>query len=304
MRNLTATICPTIAVLLASAGVSWGQGIPNLSGLDYATRSSIKVETASAGNNNPLSPIRYSELSGLTYVDQDGATNVLSIDTSDPNITQFGGGWKVQHRLVGHFAVDLGNPYSPGHNNLTASVRSRDKRSKLFGFLEKSAGTKVQYKLTEEWNSSYSIDWKLEATILKRGVFDFNGQKIFGTEIVITGESVGYTSSSWHFSGVKFRENRIIDLQSKVTVALKREWENRTKMSPPKIETRKLVSIKLKSGKTASLSQLLARGEGNRQWKAKLERQRQQKVERTRQYLSEVARLKAEIKALRDALAR
>ena len=41
--------------------------------------------------------------------------------------------------------------------------------------------------------------------------------------------------------------------------------------------------------------------------KKKSERQqseRQQKVERTRQYLSEVARLKAEIKALRDALAR
>ena len=43
MRNLTATICLTIAVLLGSVGLCWGQGIPSLDGLDYETRSSIQL---------------------------------------------------------------------------------------------------------------------------------------------------------------------------------------------------------------------------------------------------------------------
>ena len=43
MKRLTATICLTITILLGSAGVSWGQGIPSLDGLDYETRSSIQL---------------------------------------------------------------------------------------------------------------------------------------------------------------------------------------------------------------------------------------------------------------------
>ncbi len=259
MRNLTATLCLTIVTLLTSATVENANAAQQKAELERQRG----VGSATTDINHPLSPIRYSDLSGVTYVDQRDVNIVLDIDTSNPNITKFGGNWRRQHQLIGHFAIDRGNLYSPGHNNLIAGIWSRDKQSKLFGFLENSAGTKVQYKLTEEWNSSFSIDWELEATILKKGVFDFNGQKIFGAEIVITGESVGYTSSSWHHAGVKFRENRIIDLQSKVTVALKREWETRTRYSPPRIETLKLVSIKLKSGKIASLSQLLAREREN-----------------------------------------
>ena len=43
MRKLTSILCLTIAVLIGNVGFSWGQSIPNLSALDYETRSSIQI---------------------------------------------------------------------------------------------------------------------------------------------------------------------------------------------------------------------------------------------------------------------
>ena len=53
MRNLTATLCLTIAVFLGSAGVGWGQGVPSLSDLDYETASSIRFACVGAKMNGP-----------------------------------------------------------------------------------------------------------------------------------------------------------------------------------------------------------------------------------------------------------
>jgi len=50
MRNLTTTLCLTLAVLFGSAGVSWGQTISGLlSGLDSDTR--LSIELACIGEN-------------------------------------------------------------------------------------------------------------------------------------------------------------------------------------------------------------------------------------------------------------
>ena len=101
MRNLTATLCLTVAVLFGSAGVN------------YASSS----------------PVRYLDLSELTYVNHDGKTINITIDASDPNNMQLNRSWGSGRskrtgdiRLVGHFAVDGGNPYSPGHGNVSANI--------------------------------------------------------------------------------------------------------------------------------------------------------------------------------------
>jgi len=54
MRNLTATTCLTIAVLLGSAGMSWGQTISSLlSGIDSDTRLSIELACIEENTRGP-----------------------------------------------------------------------------------------------------------------------------------------------------------------------------------------------------------------------------------------------------------
>jgi hypothetical protein len=262
MRNLTATICLTIGILLGSAGIN------------YASSSSV----------------RYSDLSELTYVNHDGKTINLTIDASDPNDTKFKGWGSDDIRLVGHFAVDGGSPYSPLHVNLVTKIVDGLNLTNLHGFLHKPVGTMVKYDVLEEWDSAYAqggsshnMLWKLEATISRKGLLEVNQQKMFATQVIITGESVGRPRSNWHDVGIKFRETRIIDPQTNVTLTFKREWESRTDNSPDKLETLKLVSVKLKSGRTITLNQLASESEKKYIAKRKiLAAQKEAKIERQR----------------------
>jgi S1-C subfamily serine protease len=81
MKKLSTILYLTIAILVACFRVSWGQGIPDLSGLDYQTKSSIETACALAQMRGPavygrcinkqLADLRNSpgipDLSGLDY---------------------------------------------------------------------------------------------------------------------------------------------------------------------------------------------------------------------------------------------
>ena len=255
-----------------------------------AAQKEAKIERQRVEKRRVLAaanPVRYSDLSEITYVNHNGRTINLTIDASDPNDTKFKGSWSSGDiRLVGHFAVDGGSPYSPDHGNVDTKIVDGLNLTNLYGFLHKPVGTKVKYDVLEEWNSSYDMLWKLEATISRKSLLEVNQQKMFATQVVITGESVGPTSSSWHEVGIKFRETRIIDPQTNVTLTFKREWESRTAHSPDELETLELVSVKLKSGRTITLNQLASESEKKyiakqkipaAQKEAKIERQRVEK---------------------------
>ena len=111
--------------------------------------------------------------------------------------------------LYANFIQNGGKPYSPGHSNLDTFII--DKEMINSGFLDASKGTTMSYRVKEEWNYDYGMEWQLEATIAGLKTVFIDGVRVKAVVVKVRGESIEQTiSSSWAEEGIKFTEKLFI----------------------------------------------------------------------------------------------
>ena len=157
--------------------------------------------------------------------------------------------------LYANFIQNGGKPYSPGHSNLDTFIIDKEKINS--GFLDASKGTTMSYRVQEEWNNDYGMQWQLEATIVGLKTVLINGVRVKAVVVKVRGESIEQTiSSSWAEEGIKFREKLFIHPKLKIILKFERIWENTTSNSPPKVQIMTLKEYRLKNGELVSLADL------------------------------------------------
>jgi hypothetical protein len=235
MRNLTAILCLTLAILSGSVSVS---------------ADPTNVRPASQANSTKSGFIDRSKLRALVYTNEANERVEFMISKITPNLIQF----NDDTSLFANFIHDGGRPYSPGQSNLDTSLQDKQKINK--DFLNSPIGTRLSYKIMEDWNIRYEMLWKIDAEIIDRKIINFGGLSVDAVKVQIRGKSIesAGTTSSWAEEGIRFTEKLLIDSSSKIILTLDRVWESTTSKSPPKVQRLALKEYQLRNGSVAILS--------------------------------------------------
>ena len=226
---------------------------------DISLKGKIREVLARKGPSKKSNIGERSDLRTLIYTKTifgtSGFPETENIEYKISKITQEAIEFENGTGLYANFIHDGGQPYSPGHANLTTFLIDKEKVNS--GFLNTPKGTTMFYKVQEEWNNDYGMLWQLKARIAGRKNAYINGKNVEAVDVRVLGESIEQTiSSSWAEEGIKFKERLLIHPKLKIILSFERVWESTTSQSPPKLQKMELKEYKLANGALVSLEDL------------------------------------------------
>jgi len=184
-----------------------------------AKTSLAKIENFNLSNSQGL---RYKDESEKNY-------SAVFVDDGTTEIIESKSTFSSKKIFIGGFHV-LGKPFSPGHRQLSNSLKNESSLPKLQSFFKSEIGEELTFIVEERWNGkfgNYCREWKLKALLKDKYKKQIGGWPIKVSETFVTGVSdydCGFKRSSWNEKGRKFQDTIIQDEKSGKIIYFERNW--------------------------------------------------------------------------------
>ena len=159
-------------------------------------------------------------------------------------------------KMIGGFAYDGWRPLNPGHRGIQTAVDPR-KVSQLSSFLLGDDSSVTRFKLWEDWNQIYGMEWDFTAKLRREPIVKVNDYVLNATVVNVTGESVKLTGrhSSWAIPGIELKSEFTLDRRSLIPLSIKTTFSEASRYNPRPNRSLVLVEARYANGEVITLQQ-------------------------------------------------